>query len=101
MPIGKITNQPMHIHPVLTLIENGKQVKVPSQIGISASKWKDHEFDSFIGDMGCAPIHTHDSSGVMHVESSVTTQWTLGDFMKIWGKSPLSLRTYFCSQKVS
>jgi hypothetical protein len=82
-----ISNSPMHIHPHLEIIKKGKEQKVPSQIGIAPSKYKDHEFDAYIGDMGAAPVHTHDSSGILHVESSVTINYTLGDFYKIWGKS--------------
>jgi hypothetical protein len=81
-----ISNSPMHIHPHLELVKHGKEQRVPSQIGIKPSLYKDHEYDQFIGDMGAAPVHTHDSSGILHVESSVTVKYTLGDFYKIWGK---------------
>lgn len=32
-------------------------------------------------------IHTHDSSGELHVESPVPYQFYLGDFFKIWQKT--------------
>lgn len=97
-----LSNSPMHIHPHLEIIKKGKEQRVPSQIGIAPSKWKDHEFDSFIGDMGAAPIHTHDASGVLHVESSVTMNYTLGDFYKIWGKSlPANATVTADGQRVS
>jgi sulfur carrier protein ThiS len=34
---------------------------------------------------GMAPLHTHDNSGVIHVESTVNRDYTLGEFLKIWG----------------
>jgi hypothetical protein len=82
-----IANRPMHIHPHLEIIKAGKEKRVPSQIGIKPSLWHDHEYDKYMGDMGAAAVHTHDSSGILHVESSVTMNYTLGDFYKIWGQS--------------
>ena len=82
-----ISNNPMHIHPRLEMDVRGKRIPIPAEVGIKAKLYKDHEFDAFIGDMGAAPIHTHDASGTLHVESSVTMDYTLGDFFKIWGKA--------------
>src|SRR6266403_1622446 len=79
--------RPMHIHPHLEIIKNGREQRVPANVGIKPSLYKDHSMDGFIGDMGAAPVHTHDSSGILHVESSVTLNYTLGDFYKIWGKA--------------
>ncbi|HZY94649.1 MAG TPA: hypothetical protein VFE98_07315 [Candidatus Bathyarchaeia archaeon] len=33
------------------------------------------------------PIHTHDASGTLHVETDVNRNYTLQDFFLIWGKS--------------
>ena len=32
-----------------------------------------------------APLHTHDTSGIIHVESTVNRNYTLGEFLNIWG----------------
>jgi hypothetical protein len=32
-----------------------------------------------------APLHTHDNSGIIHVESTVNKNYTLGEFLNIWG----------------
>ncbi len=85
MPHRIVSNKPMHIHPHVSLMVKGHPVAVPSQIGIAPQLYRSHVYDSFIGDMGAAPIHTHDSSGKLHVESSVTVDYTLGDFLDIWG----------------
>jgi hypothetical protein len=37
------------------------------------------------GMSGMAPLHTHGNSGTIHVESSVIRNYTLGDFLNIWG----------------
>jgi sulfur carrier protein ThiS len=32
-----------------------------------------------------SPLHTHDSSGIIHVESLVERDYTLGEFLDVWG----------------
>ena len=80
-----ISDQPMHIHPHLDIVYQGQPVALPADIGIDPTMYATHKWDKYIGDMGAAPLHTHDSSGVIHVESSVTANWTLGNFLDIWG----------------
>jgi hypothetical protein len=64
-----------HIHTHLTLVESGQQMTVPSQIGITPK---------------CLySLHTHDATGIIHVESAVMMKFTLGQFFDIWGQ-PLS-----------
>jgi hypothetical protein len=74
----------MHIHPQLSILVNGTSFSVPGQIGIDPSLWKDHSLDKY-GMTGMAPIHTHDSSGVIHVESNTNRSYTLDDLLNIWG----------------
>jgi hypothetical protein len=61
-----------HIHQHLDIFVNGKKVAVPTSIGV--------DDDSFITE-----LHTHDSSGIMHVESAQTKPYTLGQFIGVWG----------------
>jgi hypothetical protein len=81
----------MHFHPHLNLMIDGKPATVPSQIGIDLSLWKDHSLDPYgmqamaNGMSGMAPLHTHDATGVIHVESSIIRNYTLGQFLNIWG----------------
>jgi len=87
------SNKPiiMHFHPHLSLMIDGKSAIVPSQIGIDTSLWKDHSLDQYgmqamsNGMSGMAPLHTHDASGTIHVESNVNRNYTLGEFLNIWG----------------
>ncbi|MGI0042425.1 MAG: hypothetical protein ACRD47_01830, partial [Nitrososphaeraceae archaeon] len=74
------------------ILVNGTSFSVPEQIGIDPSMWKDHSLDRFgmqsmpmmnMSDM--APLHTHDNSGVVHVESTANRNYTLGEFLDIWG----------------
>ena len=74
----------LHIHPKLNVTVNGKTIQVPAQIGIDKHLYKDLSLDKY-GMQGMAPLHTHDNSGVIHVESAVNRDYTLGEFLKIWG----------------
>ncbi len=74
----------MHWHPVLTIIMNGSPVTVPAQIGIDQSLWKDHSLDQY--GIGMSPLHTHDTTGTIHVESNTVRDFTLHEFLAIWGQ---------------
>ncbi len=63
----------LHIHQHIDLSINGQALTVPAGIGIN-------EASGFI-----SPIHTHDTSGLIHVESNVVRNFTLGQFFDIWG----------------
>jgi hypothetical protein len=62
----------VHIHQHLDVFVDGRHAVVPGGIGIDDS--------SFI-----SPIHTHDPSGVIHVESPSKEHFTLAQFFAIWG----------------
>ena len=74
----------MHIHPHLSLVIDGKAAVVPAQIGIDPSLWNFHALDSY-GMKGMTAIHTHADDGVIHVESYKDQDYTLGEFLAIWG----------------
>lgn len=63
----------LHIHQHLDIFVHGKPVAVPAEIGIGPG-------DSFI-----TILHTHDATGVIHVESPQKADYTLGQFMQVWG----------------
>ena len=66
-------NLAFHIHPTLEIEILGERWVLPANIGITNKKLH--------------VIHTHDSDGVLHVESPVPHQFELGDFFAIWGKT--------------
>src|SRR5713101_2875179 len=68
----------LHIHPQLGITFDGQPLTVPSQIGIDQSLWKDHSLDQY-GMSGMAPLHTHDASGTIHLESNANRNYTLGE----------------------
>lgn len=61
----------MHIHAHLEISMNGTQVTVPADIGI--------------GNGAESPVHTHDVSGVIHMEAASQATFTLGEFFDVWG----------------
>lgn len=65
--------QAQHTHQHLDLYVDGREVAAPTDIGISRA-------DGFL-----APIHTHDATGIIHVESPVVRDFTLGVFFDVWG----------------
>lgn len=72
----------LHTHPYLQIFVDGEKIKIPSGIGIPNTKFQ----GDFAVDGACfLPIHTHDSSGIIHVESAkLDKEYTLEDFFKVW-----------------
>ena len=76
----------MHIHTQLELQKSGQQMQVPAEIGIAPELWHDHSLDQFGPSRALlAPLHTHDTTGTIHIESVVNRNYTLGEFLTIWG----------------
>lgn len=73
-----------HIHPKLNITVNGEPLVIPKDIGMTSSLYKDHSLDRY-GMSGMAPLHTHDDMGTIHAESNVNRNYTLGEFLKVWG----------------
>ena len=69
-----VSRKGLHWHPELTIIIKGEKQEISANLGLGAV----HQ-----------PIHTHDTTGVLHVEMQgiVTKDETrLGQFFKIWDK---------------
>ena len=63
----------LHIHTHLDVIVNGAPVQVPSDVGVDDA------------DQKISPLHTHDTTGVIHVESpDKSATFTLGQFFTEW-----------------
>lgn len=62
-----------HVHAVLRIYVEGKQVEVPSQIGIDQQ-------EGYL-----APLHTHDNSGIIHMEATEPYPFKLSQFFTVWG----------------
>jgi hypothetical protein len=75
-----------HIHAHLQIYINGKQKLVPYGVGIVPPYDLETTPDGPFVDGGTAFywLHTHDETGVVHVESPQQRAFTLGDFFDIW-----------------
>lgn len=63
----------IHIHEHLDVYVNGKKVAVPALIGIDSAS-------GFLTE-----LHSHDASGIVHVESPTKRDFVLGQFFGEWG----------------
>jgi hypothetical protein len=62
-----------HIHSHIVLVDRGRTVTVPANIGVPNS-------------YGCLYwVHTHTPDGFIHIEAPVKRPFTLGQFFDIWG----------------
>ena len=63
-----------HVHAHLSILRNGTQVLVPRYVGITNSciYW----------------LHTHNDTGVIHMEAPAQTTFTLKQFFDVWGYPP-------------
>jgi hypothetical protein len=73
VPALTAEGEALHTHQHLDLFVDGQSVPVPADIGINVAA-------GFL-----APIHTHDTTGIIHVESPTVRDFTLGGFFDIWG----------------
>jgi hypothetical protein len=68
-----LNEQIFHIHALLHVYVNGKPVTVPANIGLKEPTGP------------FSPIHTHDTSGIVHMEADEEYPFTIGEFFAVWG----------------
>src|SRR5260370_21955329 len=79
-----------HIHAHLAVYVNGAQRTIPYGVGIPGGTAQNDNGLQYVGSGSCFYwLHTHDQTGVIHIESPVQKLYTLGDFFAIWGQ-PIS-----------
>ncbi len=71
LPTG--STDKFHIHAELNIYNQGLLVTIPADVGID----RRHHIET--------TIHTHDFSGIIHMEAPHPFRYTLGDFFAIWG----------------
>ncbi len=62
-----------HWHADLTISSGAASVSIPAGIGIST--------------FCLEPLHTHDGTGRVHIETNTPRHYSIGDFFRVWGKS--------------
>ncbi|MEP6463206.1 MAG: hypothetical protein ABJC62_07275 [Frankiaceae bacterium] len=78
LPVLTTEGEVLHIHAHLDVFVDGRRVAVPKDLGIA-------------GSTGISPLHTHENDAIIHVESPVKKDFTLGQFFRQW-QVPLSAR---------
>jgi len=74
----------VHVHSHLALFHKGEQIAIPYAIGIVRPFQVNN---GFVGmGKGIYWLHTHDATGIIHVESPDDRRYTLGNFFDIWGQ---------------
>jgi len=66
----------VHYHTHVDIIDKGAAVPVPGGIGFVIQNGQA---------TGITSLHTHDASGVVHIESQTNTPFTLGQVFTEWG----------------
>ena len=70
-----------HIHPYLRIVINGQNITIPAAVGIINPQYQN---GIAAGGTCFEPMHTHDASGIIHIESPGNTSYTLSEFFQIW-----------------
>jgi hypothetical protein len=80
-----------HVHAHLAIYVNGKQKLLPYGVGIVPPYQLQTSSDGpfVVGGSKFYWLHTHDETGIIHIESPVQRTFTLGDFFAEW-RQPLS-----------
>jgi len=72
----------LHVHPYLRIVIEGRPVEIPTAMGIRNPRV---DQGLAVGGSCFEPLHTHDSSGIIHIEGpDPNRQYTLGDFFAVW-----------------
>jgi hypothetical protein len=66
------SSEAYHIHAMISIYRNGTRLALPKNIGRSACNYD---------------MHTHDGTGVIHVETATLKAFTLGQFFSLWGQT--------------
>lgn len=84
-----------HVHDQLYVFVNGQAVTVPAGIGINAQDPGVASFPTGSGvsigliapcEHACiSPLHTHDATGLIHIEAPKREPFNLGQFFTEWG----------------
>jgi hypothetical protein len=74
IPCQSASPSGIHIHAHVTIYINGTRIPIPAYIGIAS-------------DRSCLYwLHTHDASGIIHVEAPSGSSFILGNFLDIWSQ---------------
>jgi hypothetical protein len=70
-----------HKHAIMEYYIDGVKQNVPANIGVPLAD--SHPLARY-GPAGIAPLHTHDGTGLVHIESREQRDYSFGDFLDLW-----------------
>jgi len=85
VPLDRVEYLDFHVHAHLDVFLNARRVRVPALIGIDEAAIED------VGEQGrclqpcISALHTHDTDGIIHIESGERRTFRLGQFFTVWG----------------
>jgi hypothetical protein len=65
------TNEDYHVHALVSIYKDGTRLALPMEIGLKGCTYE---------------LHTHDYTGVVHIETSAPKTFTLGQFFSLWNR---------------
>jgi len=87
---GAMAGDTYHIHVHLSLYVNGEQLAIPKAIGVVKPTIANGFVIGADANGGCFYwVHTHDATGIIHVEPPAEVEVRLGQLFDLWGQ-PLS-----------
>lgn len=82
--IGCIEDVDLHYHAHLSLFVEGERIAVPAAVGIVDPVIA----DGFVETGSCLYwMHTHDATGLVHLEPPTADDYTLGQLFDVWGRT--------------
>jgi len=77
-----------HVHSHLTVFVDGKPRQIPYGVGVAPPRQVQRTAAGpFVASGACFSwLHTHAADGIVHIESPIKRQYTLGNFFDVWGQ---------------
>jgi hypothetical protein len=84
----------------ITITKDNETLIVPAKIGIEPGLWKDHSLDYYSVDPNhTSPLNTKNYNGTIHIKSSYDREFTLENFLDIWGFDKSKIKNVWCHEK--
>lgn len=76
---------PYHIHAHVSILVNGQRLAIPDAIGLYNPGTESQGMT--YATICYYHLHTHDATGLIHIEGPVKTTFTLGQLFAVWGQT--------------
>jgi hypothetical protein len=84
----------------ITISKDNETLIVPAKIGIEPDLWKDHSLDYYSIDSNrSSPITTNNYNGTIHIKSIYDREFTLANFLDVWGFDKSKIKNILCYEK--